>query len=221
MSDRYKRFAQFLLDYLNIKVKLDKVDFELLERRFREAEYERDKKSANKEDSPGLMFISWNVADYFGLDSLLIIEGKGRKKELTQPRQICYYIANKIFGYTFQSIGDFFGGDTKKGTKNHATILSGVKRTQNLMDTEKDYNELVYKIIDKIKNGSSNKRTNTTTGTQSVYGSSESEGNNLSLNGNGEIQSSDRLLQGEYKHQINIDHITENQPEGELEKRAS
>lgn len=221
MSDKYKRFAQFLLDYFNVNIKLDKVDFEIIERRFLESEYEKDKKSANKENCPGLMFISWNVADYFELDSLLVIQGKGRKGELTQPRQICYYIAKEIYGYTLQAIADFFGGETKNGTKHHATILSGIKRTKNLMDTEKNYNELVYKIIDKIKDGSSNKRTNTTTGTQSIFGSSESEGNNLSINGNGEIESSDRLLQREQKYPINIDHLSENKPEGELEKRAS
>lgn len=196
MDDRYKKFAQFLLNYFDVKLKLDEKDFEIIEKRF--SEFEKNELiELSMKNKPGLMYISWNVANYFGLDSLIVIEGKGRKKELTQPRQICYYVAHKIYGYTQKQIADFFGGDTAQGTKNHSTILSGIRRTQNLMDTEKDYNELVNTIIDKIKDGDNNQRTDTATGTQSVYRSSESEGNDLSLNRYGEIEGGNRLLQTE------------------------
>jgi hypothetical protein len=219
MDDRYKKFAQFLLNYFDVKLKLDEMDFELIEKKFKEFE-KNELIELSMKNKPGLMYISWNIANYFGLDSLIVIEGKGRKRELTQPRQICYYIANKIYRYTQQEIADFFGGNTANGTKNHATILSGIRRTQNLMDTEKDYNELVNKLIEKIKDGNNNQRTDTTTSTESIYGSTESEGNDLPLDRDREIESSDRLLQREQRYSFDFNHLSENQSERELEKRT-
>lgn len=207
MTDRYKKFAQFLLDYFHVKVKLDDVDFKIIDKEFRKIE-QQELQELQKLNKPGLMYISWQIADYFGYDSLIVIEGKGRKRELTEPRQLCYYIAHNEYMYGPSEIANFFGGDTAKGTKNHATILHGIKSIQNQIDTDKNYKTLVETLIQKIKNGSTNQRLDTTTSTQSVSGSSESEGNNMPIYGNGEIESSDRLSQEELRHSINIDHIT-------------
>jgi hypothetical protein len=209
MTDKYKKFAQFLLDYFHVEIKLDNVDFKIIDKEFKRIE-EQELQELLKLNKPGLMYISWQIADYFGYDSLIVIEGKGRKRELTEPRQLCYYIANKEYNYGPSEIAKFFGGNTVNGTKNHATILHGIKTIQNLIDTDKNYKLLVETLIHKIKNGSTNQRLDTTTGTQSISRSSEQKGNNLSVDRNREIEDSDRLYQKEFRHPISIDHITAN-----------
>lgn len=204
MEERDKKFAQFILDYFNTKIKLNESDWNLIQKARIENDFNNTLELRMKQ-KPGLMYINWVVADWFGFDSLLIASGKTRLKDLTQPRQICYWIARNEYNYELQEIADFFG------KKSHVTIMSGIKRTNNLMETEKEYNALVHLINDKIRNGKNNQRTDSTTGTGSIQKDSNTERNDLLINRYREVKDSDRLHQGEQEDIESPDNITANQ----------
>ncbi len=45
------------------------------------------------------------------------LKGKGRKKEIMIPRQVCMYIIKNELGHSYEKIGDDFGG------RNHTTVM--------------------------------------------------------------------------------------------------
>ena len=217
MSEEEKQFAQFIVDYFNVGIKLDETDFELLIKARKNIEISK-KEAEVAVIRTGLMYICWCVGNRFNFDTEIILEGKGRKRDLTQTRHIIYYIANKIYGYSQEYIAGFFSGNTVKGTKNHSTILNGIRTTMNRMDTEPNYKQLIINLIEEIKHGNNHQRPNTNTSTGSIQTSTEQQGNNMPVYGNREIENSNRFFQAESGNSDNPDNIAKNEFAGKLEE---
>ncbi|HCY21385.1 TPA: hypothetical protein DIC40_06110 [Patescibacteria group bacterium] len=76
------------------------------------------------------------VSSYYSI-GVADLKSETRTKEVTVPRQILMYLAKKHFHWTFEKIGDYFGG------KNHASVIYAVdnieKKLKNDEDIQHDY----------------------------------------------------------------------------------
>ena len=91
---------------------------------------------------------------------------KSRKRELTEPRQIIWYIVsqdkyekNKYGGRKYKTslrmMGEYFG-------KRHATVLHGIKTIKNLYDTDKKIHKEIDIYLKEISYNHKNNKTNLT-----------------------------------------------------------
>ncbi|MDR1342427.1 MAG: chromosomal replication initiator protein DnaA [Prevotellaceae bacterium] len=84
------------------------------------------------------------VCDYFRIpaDSA---QSKTRKREIVQARQIAMYFSKCMTKTSLASIGAQIGG------KNHATVVHACKTINNLMETDRNFFEMVSNIEKKLK----------------------------------------------------------------------
>ena len=84
------------------------------------------------------------VCDYFKIptDSA---QSKTRKREIVQARQIAMYFSKSLTKTSLASIGAQIGG------KNHATVVHACKTVNNLMETDRNFLEMVNNIEKKLK----------------------------------------------------------------------
>jgi chromosomal replication initiator protein len=89
-------------------------------------------------------FIYKTVCGYFELptDSA---QSKTRKREVVQARQIAMYFSKQMTKTSLASIGAQIGG------KNHATVLHACKTVNNLMDTDRQFNDIIGNIEKKLR----------------------------------------------------------------------
>lgn len=76
-----------------------------------------------------------NVCDHFGIN-IHNIADKTRKREYVEARGIISYHLRRRTNKSFMDIGELFN-------KDHASIMHYIKRTENLMDVDSKYKELV------------------------------------------------------------------------------
>ncbi len=76
------------------------------------------------------------VASYYWV-AVTELKSETRTKEVTVPRQMLMHLAKKHFHWTFEKIGDYFGG------KNHASVIYAVdnieKKLKHDEDVQHDY----------------------------------------------------------------------------------
>ncbi len=96
-----------------------------------------------KKKSVSLKKILSSVADFYNvaIEDLL---RQSRKKEFVKPRQIAMYVARKELGSSYPTIGDFFGG------RDHTTVMHGVEKVENLVNTSESLKQEVDLILDKL-----------------------------------------------------------------------
>lgn len=71
------------------------------------------------------------VASYYSV-SVADLKSETRTKEVTVPRQMLMYLAKKHFHWTFEKIGDYFGG------KNHASVIYAVDNVEKKLKHDED-----------------------------------------------------------------------------------
>ncbi len=80
------------------------------------------------------------VAEYYTI-SVADLKSDSRKKEIVIARQLLMMLAKHHFKWTFEKIGDFFGG------KNHASVIYAVNTIEKKLKIDKnikhDYNVFV------------------------------------------------------------------------------
>jgi len=82
------------------------------------------------------------VAQYYTI-GVAELKSESRKKEITVPRQILMFLAKKYFHWTFEKIGDWFGG------KNHASVMYAVDNVEKkLAGNDKDLNHDYQVFVD-------------------------------------------------------------------------
>ncbi len=79
------------------------------------------------------------VTEHFGLRRV-DLQSKRRTKPLTEPRQICMFLARKLTNLSLEEIGAYFGG------RDHSTVLYGAERTSVRYGTEPDFKRLVDQL---------------------------------------------------------------------------
>ncbi len=72
------------------------------------------------------------------------LKGKKRNSEIAVPRQIAMFIARKYINESFPKIGSDFGG------KDHTTVMHSVNKIENEIKTNKDLQNQIMKIVEKI-----------------------------------------------------------------------
>ena len=69
------------------------------------------------------------VADYYRIQSVELT-GSCRKKEIMVPRQVAMYLIYEILRYSYDAIGDLFGG------RNHTTVLHACNQVKNRLQED-------------------------------------------------------------------------------------
>jgi len=176
--NRYEEFGKYLLDYLKIANRHRNVDWKLVTRQFAKKQlYDR---------KPGLTWINWVVCTYFGIDPIIVKEQRSRKRLYVIPRHISQYLAIKLFGYSQDEISNFYG------ITNRSLISNNNENVEKLLSTD-NYYKLDLEIITNKLLGydeNENQRTSTDGSFDNVPDSTETEGDNMPLHWDGEIENS-------------------------------
>jgi chromosomal replication initiator protein len=88
--------------------------------------------------------IIFAVAEYFGVDPE-DLTGRGRAREVSGPRQIAMYLAQKETTTSLQQIGDALGG------RNHSTVLYACERVADLAATDTLVRRDIQAILGSIR----------------------------------------------------------------------
>ncbi|HUW93014.1 MAG TPA: chromosomal replication initiator protein DnaA [Bacteroidales bacterium] len=73
------------------------------------------------------------------------MQGKTRKREIVQARQVSMYFSKSLTKASLASIGSLIGG------KDHATVLHACKTVNNLIDTDRHFRNQILEIEKKLK----------------------------------------------------------------------
>ncbi|MBK8641740.1 MAG: hypothetical protein IPN15_05775 [Saprospiraceae bacterium] len=68
------------------------------------------------------------------------IQGKGRQRNIVQARQLSMYFSKRLANKPLSVIGDAFGG------KDHSTVIYSCETVENLMQTDKNFEDLTHKL---------------------------------------------------------------------------
>lgn len=89
-------------------------------------------------------YIQKVVCDYYKI-SIDQIQGKTRKREIVQARQVSMFFSKNLTKASLASIGARIGG------KDHATVLHACKAVNNLIDTDKLFRNQITDIEKKLQ----------------------------------------------------------------------
>lgn len=103
-----------------------------------------DKKS-RKPREININLIKKVVADYYNL-SLKKMISKKRTQKIAFPRQIAMYLSRELTDSSLPQIGKEFGG------RDHTTVIHSHNKISSKYEDEKDFKELIEKLINKINN---------------------------------------------------------------------
>lgn len=79
------------------------------------------------------------VTEHFGLRRV-DLQSKRRTKPLTEPRQICMFLARRLTNLSLEEIGAYFGG------RDHSTVLYGADRTAARFAIDADFRRQVEQL---------------------------------------------------------------------------
>jgi len=80
-----------------------------------------------------------STARYFNIETNLLSE-KTRTDAIVHPRQIAMYLCRELLGSSYVAIGNQFGG------RDHSTVLYGIDKIRNLIQTDQQVNLQVSEI---------------------------------------------------------------------------
>ena len=80
-----------------------------------------------------------NVCKFYSI-GLEDLRGQNRKGNIRDARNLSFYIMYKVLKYTFTFTGEFLN-------RNHATVLSGAKRTSDWIEFDKAYEQQVSTLL--------------------------------------------------------------------------
>ena len=107
------------------------------------------KEFLNKSEDPHVNteYILSIVSNYFNLTSDEILSAK-RTAEISYARQIAMYLMREFTSMSLPKIGKELGG------RNHATIISGIKKIENSIETNEDTRKIVEELRVNLENRS-------------------------------------------------------------------
>ncbi len=89
-------------------------------------------------------YIQKVVCEYYKIP-VDLMQGKTRKREIVQARQVSMYFSKSLTKASLASIGSSIGG------KDHATVLHACKTVNNLIDTDRHFRNQITEIEKKLK----------------------------------------------------------------------
>ncbi len=84
------------------------------------------------------------VTDYYGI-RVTELQSKRRHKSVTEPRQVCMYLARQRTGLSLEEIGTFFGG------RDHTTVMHSVQKIDSLVHTDPNYAGTVEMLSQRVQ----------------------------------------------------------------------
>ena len=81
--------------------------------------------------------------EHFGI-TVEQLKSESRLRNLVDARSICFKVISECSTTTLTRIGEDFG-------KNHATVLHGTRKAQNLIETDKEFRNAFEKIKNIVK----------------------------------------------------------------------
>ncbi len=80
-----------------------------------------------------------SVTRYFGV-RLADLQSKKRTKSITQPRQVCMYLARKLTNHSLEEVGGFFGG------RDHTTVLHASRSIEAARQEDPKVNSMLEEL---------------------------------------------------------------------------
>ena len=143
VKDNRVEFAMYVINHFNLPININEVKWEDLNEMF-----EKDNNSyfqtLKLRKKPSLKHINWVVSNYFGFNPSIVREGKSRKNDIVRVRQICHYIAVRIFDYDPDEVGPFFN-------KHRTLIFHSIKTIKTQLDVEIKLHKIIKELVDKLK----------------------------------------------------------------------
>jgi len=101
----------------------------------------------NKSEDPHVNteYILSIVANYFNITSDEILSSK-RTQEISYARQIAMYLLREFTNLSLPKIGQELGG------RNHATIVSGIKKIKDALEKDEDTKKIVEELVKNLEN---------------------------------------------------------------------
>ncbi len=101
----------------------------------------------NKSEDPHVNteYILSIVANYFNITSDEILSSK-RTQEISYARQIAMYLLREFTSLSLPKIGQELGG------RNHATIVSGIKKIKESLEKDEDTKKIVEELVKNLEN---------------------------------------------------------------------
>ena len=84
------------------------------------------------------------VTDYFGVTEPDLVS-KRRHRSITQPRQVCMFLARHHTRFSLEEIGGHFGN------RDHTTVMHAVKTIEDRCQTEEDFGKVVKQLEERLK----------------------------------------------------------------------
>jgi len=105
------------------------------------------KEYLNKSEDPHINteYILSIVANYFNITSDEILSSK-RTQEISYARQIAMYLLREFTNLSLPKIGQELGG------RNHATIVSGIKKIKESLEKDEDTKKIVEELVKNLEN---------------------------------------------------------------------
>ena len=97
---------------------------------------------ADIEHEVDIDFIQKSVSEYMGI-SIDLIQGKTRKREVVEARQLAMYFAKEYTSYTYKTIGEFFKRD-------HSTVIHAVNAVGEQMETNRHLKTAIAELKKKL-----------------------------------------------------------------------
>ncbi len=88
------------------------------------------------------------VTDHYNV-RLSDLQSRRRHKSVTEPRQVCMYLARKRTRFSLEEIGGYFGG------RDHTTVMHSIRTVGDRLSTEQDFARQIHHLEEKLhSNGS-------------------------------------------------------------------
>ena len=84
------------------------------------------------------------VADYYSLTPSQIT-GKIRTSQIAMARHISMYLMRTLLDDPFEKIGQAVGG------KDHSSVMSGVKKVEKALKTDRDMQDAIKELTSRLK----------------------------------------------------------------------
>ena len=73
------------------------------------------------------------------------LQSRRRHKSITEPRQICMWLARKNTRFSLEEIGGYFGG------RDHTTVMHSIKTVDGRSESDATYAAQVQQLNEQIK----------------------------------------------------------------------
>lgn len=73
------------------------------------------------------------------------LQSRRRHKSVTEPRQVCMYLARKRTRYSLEEVGGHFGG------RDHTTVMHSIKTVEQRVETDAEFANLIQRLDETVQ----------------------------------------------------------------------